>query len=151
MYEVPADKEFYPAVPARRLILDFWKASMKTHHTLTLKLRNALFMTILATALGAGHAYAASSDASNPSSGTTTAKKTERVMSDSWITTKVKSGILANSGTKGFKVKVKTKQGVVALNGKLPSQESIDQVTQIAQKVKGVSSVDTSALTVVSK
>jgi len=149
VYEVPADKEFYPAVPARRLILDFWKAIMKTHHTLTL--RNALFMTILATALGAGHAYAASSDASNTSSGSTTAKKTERVMSDSWITTKVKSGILANSGTKGFKVKVKTKQGVVALNGKLPSQESIDQVTQIAQKVKGVSSVDTSALTVVSK
>ena len=122
---------------------------MKTHHTLTL--RNALSITILAAALGAGHAYAASSDANSTSSGGTTAKKTERVMSDSWITTKVKSGILANSGTKGFKVKVKTKQGVVALNGKLPSQESIDQVTQIAQKVKGVSSVDTSALTVASK
>ena len=41
--------------------------------------------------------------------------------------------------------------GVVALNGTLPSQESIDQVAQIAQKVKGVSSVDTSALTVASK
>lgn len=146
---MPLGKEFYPAVPARRWSLDFWKAFMKTHHRITL--RNALFMTILATALGAGHAYAASSDASSTPSGSTTAKKTERVMSDSWITTRVKSEILANSGLKGFKVKVKTKQGVVALNGKLPSQESIDQVTQIAQKVKGVNNVDTSALTVVSK
>ena len=35
--------------------------------------------------------------------------KTERMVSDSWITTKVKSESLANSGTKAFKVSVKTR------------------------------------------
>ncbi len=122
---------------------------MKFHHSTTL--RNALVLTALAAALGAGHAYAAGTDASSTSSASTAVKKTERVVSDSWITTKVKSELLADSGTKAFKVSVKTKRGVVALNGALPTQESIDQVKQIAEKVKGVKSVDASALKVASK
>jgi hyperosmotically inducible protein len=77
-----------------------------------------------------------------------TAKKTERVVSDSWITTKVKSEILANSVTKAFKVGVKTKSGMVSLDGKLPTQDSIDLVKMIAEKVKGVKSVDVSALSI---
>jgi len=74
--------------------------------------------------------------------------KTERVVSDSWITTKVKSEILANSVSKGFKVGVKTKRGVVSLDGKLPTQDAIELVKMIAEKVKGVKSVTTSALVV---
>lgn len=77
-----------------------------------------------------------------------TAKKAERAMTDSWITTKVKSEILANSVSKAFKVGVKTKQGAVALDGKLPNQDAIDLVKMIAEKVKGVKSVDTSALVI---
>jgi hyperosmotically inducible protein len=122
---------------------------MKIHHSITL--RNALVLTALAAALGAGQAYAAGTDASSTTSGSSVVKKTERVMSDSWITTKVKSELLADSGTKAFKVRVKTMHGVVALHGALPSQESIDQVKQIAEKVKGVKSVDASAMTVASK
>ncbi len=79
-----------------------------------------------------------------------TEKKVEKAVSDSWITTKVKSEILANSVTKAFKVSVKTLHGAVKLNGKLPNQEAIDQVKQIAEKVKGVNSVDTSKLVVAS-
>lgn len=74
--------------------------------------------------------------------------KTERVVSDSWITTKVKSEILADSVSKGFKVNVKTIHGVVVLKGVLPNHDAIDHVKDIAGKVKGVKSVDTSALTV---
>lgn len=63
-------------------------------------------------------AQAASDDAaiapSNPVS------KPERAVSDSWITTKVKSDILANSVSKALKVGVKTKRGVVSIKGKLP-------------------------------
>jgi hyperosmotically inducible protein len=76
------------------------------------------------------------------------ASKAERAVSDSWITTKVKSEILANSVSKAFKVRVTTKQGAVTLAGKLPNQDAIDLVKMIAEKVKGVKSVDTSALVV---
>jgi hyperosmotically inducible protein len=74
--------------------------------------------------------------------------KAERVVSDSWITTKVKSEILADSVSKGFKVSVKTKHGVVILKGTLANQDAIDHVKDIAEKVKGVKSVDTKALTI---
>jgi hyperosmotically inducible protein len=76
------------------------------------------------------------------------ASSAERVMSDSWITTKVKSEILANSLSKAFKVGVKTKSGAVSLTGKLPTQDAIDLVKVIAEKVKGVKSVDVSGLSV---
>jgi hyperosmotically inducible periplasmic protein len=74
--------------------------------------------------------------------------KAERVVSDSWITTKVKSEILANSASKAFKVSVKTKHGVVLLKGKLLTQDAIDVVKLIAEKVKGVKSVDVSGLVI---
>ena len=76
-----------------------------------------------------------------------TEKKVEKAVSDSWITTKVKSEILANSASKAFKVSVTTKSGVVHLKGALPTQDSIDLVKMIAEKVKGVNSVDVSGLT----
>ncbi len=76
---------------------------------------------------------------------------TERVVSDSWITTEVKSRILADSVTKGFEVGVETTHGVVSLKGALASQAAIADVKHTAQGVKGVRSVDTSALTVAEK
>lgn len=72
----------------------------------------------------------------------------ERAVSDSWITTKVKSEILADNVSKGFNVNVVTKHGVVVLKGTLATQDGIDHVKDIAAKVKGVKSVDTSGLTV---
>ena len=115
---------------------------MKTYRTL-------LSFAILAAALTCGVANAAAGDSTTaPGTASKTVQKTERVVSDSWITTKVKSEILANSGTKAFKVSVKTKYKTVTLKGKLPSQEAIDQVKQIAEKVKGVKKVDTSGLSV---
>jgi hyperosmotically inducible protein len=74
--------------------------------------------------------------------------KTKRVASDSWITTKVKSEITADSLTKGFDVSVTTTHGVVVLKGVLTSQGAIDHVKDLAEKVKGVKSVDTALLTV---
>ena len=74
------------------------------------------------------------------------AKKTERVVSDSWITTKVKSTLLADSVTKGFKISVKTVNHVVALSGTVDSQASIDHATDLVKSIEGVTSVDTSAL-----
>ena len=99
-------------------------------------------------------ACAASAYAATPSTPTVgekvdkAEKKVEKVMSDSWITTKVKSEILANSASKAFKVEVKTKDGVVTLNGKLANKDAVDLVKMIAEKVDGVKSVDASGLKV---
>ena len=72
--------------------------------------------------------------------------KTERVGSDSWITTKVKSEIMADSLSKGFKVSVKTVNGVVMLSGVLPNADAVAHVKDLAEKVEGVKSVRTSQL-----
>jgi hyperosmotically inducible protein len=71
---------------------------------------------------------------------------TEREGSDSWITTKVKSEILADSVSKGFKVSVKTVNGVVMLHGMLPNDDAVAHVKDLAEKVQGVKSVDTTQL-----
>jgi hyperosmotically inducible protein len=78
------------------------------------------------------------------------AAKTKRVASDSWITTKVKSEILADSVSKGFKLSVTTRHGVVALKGALANQDAIDHVKDLTEQVKGVKSVDTSLLVIAS-
>jgi hyperosmotically inducible protein len=86
---------------------------------------------------------------STPASGGTAHRAvatTERVGSDSWITTKVKSEITADSISKGFDVHVKTLHGVVMLRGTLPNKDAIDHVKDIAQKVEHVKSVDTTEL-----
>jgi hyperosmotically inducible protein len=72
--------------------------------------------------------------------------KTERVGSDSWITTKVKSEIMADSISKGFKVSVKTVHGVVMLSGVLPNDDAVAHVKDLAGKVEGVKSVKASQL-----
>ncbi|MCO1422815.1 BON domain-containing protein (plasmid) [Burkholderia multivorans] len=69
-------------------------------------------------------------------------------MSDSWITTKVKSKILSDSVSKGFDVSVMTTHGVVTLKGSLASQHAIDHVRNIARSVKGVRHVNTGELVV---
>ena len=110
-----------------------------------------LSTAVIAAALlgGSLSATAADDTSAGPSSAASSAiGKTEQAVTDSWITTKVKSEILANSVSKAFKVGVTTKQGTVALDGKLPNQDAIDLVKMIAEKVKGVKSVDTSALVI---
>jgi hyperosmotically inducible protein len=72
--------------------------------------------------------------------------KAERVGSDSWITTKVKSELVGDAGTHGFDVHVSTVHGVVMLSGALPSEHDVAHVRDIAQQVKGVRRVDSSEL-----
>lgn len=114
---------------------------------------NAMALAALAVTLGLclSEAHAAAADAASAASTPTATQKTERVVSDTWITTKVKSEILKSSLAKGFDVKVTTLHGIVTLKGKLSSTDVIDQVKAIAVKVKGVQSVDTSTLVVAAK
>ncbi len=73
---------------------------------------------------------------------------TKEVASDSWITTKVKSEIVADSVSKGFVIKVETTNGMVTLTGNLANQRAIKHVKGIAEKVDGVKEVNTDDLVI---
>jgi hyperosmotically inducible protein len=123
---------------------------MNTTHTVsaTSFSNMTLRTTVLVAAMMLGTQFAQAATDSTATTPSTAASNVERVVSDSWITTKVKSEILENSVSKAFKVSVKTKHGAVTLKGKLPNQDAIDLVKMIAEKVKGVKSVDVSGLSI---
>lgn len=72
----------------------------------------------------------------------------QEATSDTWITTKVKTALLADSDAKGFDVKVETNNGVVTLQGEMDSQSAINHVKEIAAKIDGVKSVNVTAMRV---
>lgn len=67
---------------------------------------------------------------------------------DAWITTKVKSELVANDEVKARDIEVTTNDGVVTLAGTLHSRAERDRAMQITRDVKGVRRVDGSALKV---
>lgn len=75
-----------------------------------------------------------------------TTADSQQPVGDTWITTKVKTELLADSDVKGTDINVSTKNGVVTLAGVLDNQMAIDKAVTIAKGVKGVSDVDTRAL-----
>lgn len=74
------------------------------------------------------------------------ARSTGKAVSDTWITTKVKSQLLTDSAAKQADVSVKTRNGVVALSGTAPSQDTVDHIKDLVQQVHGVKSVDVSGI-----
>jgi hyperosmotically inducible protein len=86
------------------------------------------------------------STSSSPADDQKVGTSTEFAVSDSQITTDVKSEIAGDSLSKDLDIGVTTTHGVVALTGSLASQDAIDHVKDVAGKVKDVKSVDTSAL-----
>lgn len=92
---------------------------------------------------------------SSPSSATTVGersrealKRTEEVASDSWITTKIRSAILADPLTRSSSgnIGIKTIDGVVTLTGSVATQGEFDRVVRIVHDIRGVKQVDTSQL-----
>jgi osmotically-inducible protein OsmY len=74
------------------------------------------------------------------------AEKTEVAVSDSWITTKVKSTLLFSSDVSGTDITVTTEKGVVKLAGDVDSQGERQRAVELAQNVRGVQKVDASAI-----
>ena len=92
--------------------------------------------SVAAAAKDAGGAVMATGDAA------------AQAMSDTWITTKIKSVLLADSEAKGLDVNVDTKDGVVTLEGELATQAAVDHVKALASDVEGVKRVNATALNV---
>ena len=60
------------------------------------------------------------------------------VVDDAYLTTKVKAELTSDSSTKARHISVKTKDGVVALTGKVDSAAEKDKAEKDARSVKGV-------------
>jgi len=80
----------------------------------------------------------------------TTAAHTEsqQPMSDTWITTKVKAGLLAESDVSGLDISVETANGTVSLSGDVETQAQIDRASAVAREIEGVRAVDAKQLKV---
>lgn len=104
-----------------------------------------------ATALGlsfAGSAFAESSQAVQPLMLATndTMDKAGEAVSDTWITSKVKSTFLADDSLSGMDIKVETNKGVVSLSGVVDSEAERDLAVSKAREIKGVTAVSADGL-----
>lgn len=71
-----------------------------------------------------------------------TGQKTGAYVDDSWITTKVKSEMVANNEVKAHNINVDTSKGVVTLTGTAETWQESDKAAEIARGIKGVTSVE---------
>lgn len=69
-------------------------------------------------------------------------------VTDSWITTKVKTDLLTSKNVPGTEVKVETVNGVVTLTGAVASQAEHDKAVRVTEGIKGVKRVDATGLKV---
>jgi len=69
-------------------------------------------------------------------------------VSDTALTTKVKTSLLADSVVGGLAIDVDTTEGVVSLNGIATSEQERQRAIQVAQYVEGVKRVDARNLVV---
>lgn len=108
-----------------------------------LNVRNTLAASLVAMSmLGAGSAFAAGSDNKNPPA------ESQQPASDTWITTKVKSDMLATDNVPGSDIKVETKNGVVWLSGLVKTQAEKDKAVSVAKGIEGVKKVEVANLKV---
>lgn len=70
----------------------------------------------------------------------------EDAVTDTWITSKVKSTFLADASLSGIDIKVETNKGVVALSGVVASDAERDLAIAKASEIKGVTAVAAEAL-----
>jgi len=65
---------------------------------------------------------------------------------DGWITTKVKTELMATKGIPSTDISVTTNNGVVTLSGNVDSSAQVQKAVAVAKGIKGVHDVDASAL-----
>jgi hyperosmotically inducible protein len=93
--------------------------------------------------LSAASVFSAGCDNSRKTTGGSAPDTTAgTTVDDSIITTKIKSGLLADPVVKGLDPKVETHKGTVQLGGSVDTQEQMDRVVEIARSVSGVKNVE---------
>ena len=70
----------------------------------------------------------------------------DQPVTDTWITTKVKSELATTDGVKSMDIDVKTVDGKVTLTGMLATEMAVEKAVAAAKSIKGVTNVDSSGL-----
>jgi hyperosmotically inducible protein len=107
-------------------------------------MKNNLLVTALGVALTigtAGIALAADNDTSGVSQ-----DKSAQPGTDTWITTKVKAELMATKGIPSTDISVTTTNGLVTLSGVVDNKAQVQKSVAVAKSIKGVQTVDSSAL-----
>jgi hyperosmotically inducible protein len=110
-------------------------------------MKNSIAISTLALAValsfgGASFATAASADSPTDDS----SMKSDQPVTDTWITTKVKSELATTDGVKSTDISVKTVDGVVTLTGVLATDIAVKKAVAATKSIKGVKKVDSSGL-----
>ncbi len=69
-------------------------------------------------------------------------EKSGAYVDDSWITSKVKSEMVADKSVKARDISVNTNRGVVTLSGTADTWDESNKAAEIARSVKGVTMVE---------
>ncbi|MCC5886569.1 MAG: BON domain-containing protein [Gammaproteobacteria bacterium] len=68
------------------------------------------------------------------------------VVTDTWITTRAKSVLLADREVSGFDISVETRDQVVYLSGEVENQSQVSHAVELVEEIDGVESVDATSL-----
>jgi hyperosmotically inducible protein len=98
-----------------------------------------------ASLLSLGCASIASAQAPASPNGET-AMSSDQPVTDTWITTKVKSELATTDGVKSMDISVKTVDGTVTLTGVVATDIAVKKAVAVAKAVKGVKQVDSTGL-----
>lgn len=96
---------------------------------------------LVATVAAAGFAGVSTHALAEPTIGQRTDRaieKTGNYLSDSALTAKVKTALIAENNLESMKIDVESSEGVVTLTGQVPDKASITLAGNVAQKVDGV-------------
>jgi hyperosmotically inducible protein len=69
-------------------------------------------------------------------------ESSEEYVSDAWITSKVKSALLADPQVSGLDIQVETYKGIVQLSGFVASREQANEAEDVARSIEGVKDVE---------
>ena len=75
-----------------------------------------------------------------------TATSSDQPVTDTWITTKVKSELATTDGVKSMDISVTTVDGLVTLTGVVATDIAVKKAVAAAESIKGVKKVDATGL-----
>ncbi|MCK9488603.1 MAG: BON domain-containing protein [Xanthomonadales bacterium] len=114
--------------------------------TRTTHVMRPLATAALASVIAFGGSIALANDTTQPRDARD--EGSEQPVTDTWITTKVKSSLLTSDGVSGTDISVSTENGVVTLEGEVDNQAEIDRAIAVARDIEGVVDVDSRTLAV---
>jgi hyperosmotically inducible periplasmic protein len=102
-----------------------------------MNVRSIAITAAIAIAMSAGTVFAQTEPEEEPR----TSNEATEVVTDAWITSKVKADLLAADEVSGTAINVDTKDGMVTLNGTVKSQMEADKAVARAKAIEGVKNV----------